>query len=815
MLDFRLPRLHSRVQHPTLFLLLNGSRQKLEHLIFFLSGLMAGGTAPSLVAAEVDESRLPPPAKIQVNFARDIKPILDTSCVRCHGPERPRSGFRLDNRVSALKGGKNGVDILPGNSAKSPLIHYVARVVPDIEMPPEGKGEPLSSDQVGQLRAWIDQGAVWEETEPTNLFDVRISPTVGSTFVNGDKNQFRAHYWQPDGVNGGLESFDLFTADRDTKLEVSGRLRRDDYRIVLNLDRNDVGFIHSGWDQFRKYYDDTGGYYAYPVPRLPQSLGTDLHLDQGKAWVDFGLTLPRWPRMVVGYEYDYRRGEEATTSWGSDGFPGDARNIAPTSKHIDEGVNIIKFDLDAEVQGVTIEDRFRGEFYRLNTSYTNLAARGFSQDAHDANTYFQGANSIRLEKKFKDWLFTSGGYFYSKLNADDTFTDATAFNNTVYLASVPNIVLERESHVFNVNALLGPFGGLTLSTGVQSEWTRQEGMGSGLLNGIAYARPPSANFDINPATLASDYDQNTISETVGVRYTKIPFTALFADARFRQETIGQSNSDIQPAPAQSFLENTSFRSSLADFRLGFSTSPWQSVTLSAHYRRYDDDSHYKTNQVSQPIGGYPGLLSWRDLVTDEVETKLVLHPVTWLKTTLTYQLLSTDYKQDTRPAYDVGVAPPYSDGGFILAGKYDAHIYSIGATLTPSQRLSFSGTFSYQDSTTTTAGGDLITPYKGSVYSALVGASYILNRSTDLLFNYGFSFGDYSQPDSPINPNSPPPLGIRYQQQALQAAVSHRLSKRLSTRLQFGFYYYDEPTTVSVNNYQAYSIFGTLTYRLR
>ena len=40
--------------------------------------------------------------------------------------------------------------------------------------------------------------------------------------------------------------------------------------------------------------------------QLPQSLGTDLHLDIGKAWIDFGLTLPHWPRMVLGYEYDYK-----------------------------------------------------------------------------------------------------------------------------------------------------------------------------------------------------------------------------------------------------------------------------------------------------------------------------------------------------------------------------------------------------------------------------------------------------------------------------------------------------------------------------
>ena len=49
--------------------------------------------------------------------------------------------------------------IVPGKSEKSPLVLAVARLVEDEAMPPDGKGDPLSKDQVGLLRAWIDQGA--------------------------------------------------------------------------------------------------------------------------------------------------------------------------------------------------------------------------------------------------------------------------------------------------------------------------------------------------------------------------------------------------------------------------------------------------------------------------------------------------------------------------------------------------------------------------------------------------------------------------------------------------------------------------------
>jgi len=780
----------------------------------FCSGFLAAGGAPGLVAAEGDTSKLPAPAAVQVDFARDIKPIFQASCIRCHGPEKPKSGFRLDNRAAALKGGNKGVDIVPGKSAESPLIQYVARLVPDQEMPPEGKGEPLTQPQVALLRAWIDQGATWEGVSATNVLDASISPTVGWTSVSGDKQKFREHYWRRYGIDGGLEEFSIFEQrDPDTRVSVDGHTLLDDYRLRLGIDRNDLGFVHSGWEQYRKYYDDTGG--LNPASgQPPLSLGRDLYLDLGKAWVDFGLTSPRWPRITLGYEYDYKRGEEAITSWGADAVGVSARNLAPASKHLDEGTHVIKFDLETEFKGITLQDQFRGEFYKLNSSYTNEAARqSILQKVNSSDTYFQGANSIRLEKKFKDWLFGSGGYFFSKLDADDSFTDDTTRNNTLYQAAVPHIALTRESHIFNLNGLLGPFDALTASVGVQTEWTRQEGFGDGQLNGIAYVQPPNPNLAINPATLSANYDQNTVSETAGLRYSKIPFTTLFADGRFQQESIGQSVSDLQPG--SSFLDHTSSTSSRSDLRAGFSTSPWRSVALNAHYRRYEDDSHYRTNEITQPLGGYPGFLSWRDLLTDEVETKLVLHPATWLKTDLSYQWVTTKYRQDTRPAFNPISGAILSPGGDILAGEYASHIYSLGMTLSPARRFIFSGTFSYQQTKTTTAGGGLVPPYLGGVYSTLVSGTYILNNSTDLLLNYSFSLGDYSQSNSQINPNSPPPLGIRYQQHGLQAAIAHRLSKDLSIRLQYGFYLYDEPTVAGVNDYRAQSVFATLRYRFR
>ena len=778
-------------------------------------------SAPVLFAAPeppVDESKLPAPASQQIDFARDIKPIFDASCLRCHSPPKPKSGFRLDNRESALKGGENGIDIVPGNSAKSPLIHFTAGLVSDMVMPPPGKGQPLTPEQIGLLRAWIDQGAPWGTLTPIYSSTVSLSPIFGGTSVSGDTHKFRELNWRREGPYGGLADFDLMQQpNADTTLDLYGHVLPQDYHVGLTLDRNDIGFIHSGVDQYRKYFDDTGGYDPSPSTPVPLSLNKDLYVDIGKAWVDFGLTLPNWPRMVFGYEYDYKRGTEATTSWGAAGNFPDNRNLAPTFRTIDEHTHIVKFDLDGEFHGVTVEDRFRGEFYGLNTHYTNSSARSVAGHPVDQNVtegghYFQGANTIRLEKQFKDWLFGSAGYLYSHLDANANFTNLTTVLNRSFAGSIPNITLERESHVANLNALVGPLDGLTVSAGGQSEWTRQNGFGSGKLNEYPFTKVAPGNLTIVPTTLSANYDENTTMENMTARFTKIPFTVLFLDIRFEQDHIGQLTSDLQPLPTGNFLENVDYSSQLRDMRLGFSTSPWRPVSFTMDYRRYENDSQYPTDQPPKPVGGYPDYFRSRELETDEVETKLVLRPCNWFKTTLSYELVTTDYRDNANPAFNqLNHNVVYSLGGELLTGHSESQIYTVSAIFTPHPRVYLSGSFSYQPSRTESASSTnpAVGLYRGDTYTADVSGTYVLSQTTDLTITGIFSDARYGQK----NGDATVPVDITYQEYSIQAGLTRRISKNLSGGLLYSFNYYHEPTSGNFNDFRAHTVFATLNFR--
>ena len=99
----------------------------------------------------------------KVDFALEIKPILESTCLSCHDPEKHKGDLLLDTRAAALKGGKDkGAAFVAGKPKESPL--YTSTILPpghDDIMPQ--KGDPLAREQTELLRAWIEQGADWPE----------------------------------------------------------------------------------------------------------------------------------------------------------------------------------------------------------------------------------------------------------------------------------------------------------------------------------------------------------------------------------------------------------------------------------------------------------------------------------------------------------------------------------------------------------------------------------------------------------------------------------------------------------------------------
>jgi formylglycine-generating enzyme required for sulfatase activity len=100
-------------------------------------------------------------ATAAVDFVKDIQPILEVHCTKCHGEDQKKGGLRLHTLADALKGGDSGPAFVAGKSKESRL--YISTTLkPDDDgfMPPPKEGA-LPKEQQAKLRQWIDEGAKW------------------------------------------------------------------------------------------------------------------------------------------------------------------------------------------------------------------------------------------------------------------------------------------------------------------------------------------------------------------------------------------------------------------------------------------------------------------------------------------------------------------------------------------------------------------------------------------------------------------------------------------------------------------------------
>ena len=133
----------------------------LPRLLLLLACLLRAslGLAAPLTAEQLQ--KLPPPATRPVDFQKDIKPLFEAACIKCHAKGKDKGGFSLETRQSFLKGGETEAGAHVGKSAESYIVELVAGIDPDNVMPK--KGAKWTPEQVGLLRAWIDHGAMWPD----------------------------------------------------------------------------------------------------------------------------------------------------------------------------------------------------------------------------------------------------------------------------------------------------------------------------------------------------------------------------------------------------------------------------------------------------------------------------------------------------------------------------------------------------------------------------------------------------------------------------------------------------------------------------
>src|SRR5262245_30913861 len=114
-----------------------------------------------------------------IQYNRDIRPILTEACFRCHGPAAKKGGFRLDLREAATGPAKSKkAPIVAGKPGESELIKRIFSDDPDEIMPPPTSHRPLKASEKELLKKWIADGAKyqkhWSFEPPTKVSPPKV-----------------------------------------------------------------------------------------------------------------------------------------------------------------------------------------------------------------------------------------------------------------------------------------------------------------------------------------------------------------------------------------------------------------------------------------------------------------------------------------------------------------------------------------------------------------------------------------------------------------------------------------------------------------
>lgn len=669
-----------------------------------------------------------------------------------------------------------------------------------------------------------DEAAAKPEAEDV----VVLTPIVTYVDVDGDANRFRADWWTKDEVTGGVDALVVERLlGKDWKLSLEGRaiFDMDDYRVRLEIAKPEVGYVRAGYTEYRKYYDNSGGFFNFPTAGPTQlDSGQDVHLDIGSVYVEFGLTLPKWPVLVLGYEHRFKDGQKSMIEWGTVSETPFSRNINDAVKTIDETVDIVKASVDYDIQNVHVGNEFRYELFEYNNMREDDTALtlpntlpGKSVEVHESYKHDAFFDTFHMDSHVNERMYWSAGYFFSTLAgrpgfAMDTIIDATnggTSSGTDKFWMLRSASLDQESHVLNLNLMYGPWAKTYAYAGFQAEKTETDGAADAILTETS--APSEA------ALISTRNDKDWFEERVGVRYVGIPFTTVYAEGKWQQGNIalfeeefitGTSDPAILSELQQRYTDTDVERK---DYRIGFNTAPIRRVTLSGYYRHQNRNNHYNNliDQIivddgvtleAEPQDGYSAFIDRQELDTDEFGAKVTVRPTSKLSVSFKYQLVNTDIETE----FDDPAANAQS-------GDYKSSIYSVSATVMPVSRMYCTALVSYQDTRTIAFanGSPAVLTYEGDVISVVASIGYAFDEKTDLRCDYSFSRANTFEDNSADGL----PLGLDYARHAVSVSLARELGKNVTGQLRYGFYDLQEDSTGGFNDYTAHLISGTVSMR--
>lgn len=645
--------------------------------------------------------------------------------------------------------------------------------------------------------------------EYRNWFDV----TVGGLIVDGNKAAAQRRSGLPATAFGGSQRFH-FEEDIGKKgiFKVDGRgiFDNEDYGLKLEWSETDKAFVRAGIDQYRTFYDGSGGWFP------GSNLWFDLYDDafdtvRGSAFFEGGLRMPNLPEITIRYDRSWRNGLKDSTHWGDSGLTGGTgpRALVPSYRDLDETTDTVSLDIRKTVGKVT----FGGAFAYEHTDLDNglYIRRSPTENADRRITHRESVETdLYSARAFADTIFNdkvrvTTSYAFTTLDTDlggsrIVGADYDALYDPVYgRRDIGFLGLtggsQLDQHVWNVNGMWTPVANLAIIPAFRVENQSLDGSSSWTDTGAETLARDAAN----------SRDMLDLSQQLELRYTGVTNVVLYARGDWVQGDGNLlENQVLRNAGVTEIHRDSDFDRFSQKYTAGTHWYPLKKLNVHAQYYRKMRSSDYDHDAASRIAvsGFYPAYIQAQDFTTDDVNVRVTWRPLDKLTLVSRYDLQFNTF--ETQPT---GLGTTEGAHG-------TAHILSETITWTPFSRFYLQPGVNYvldttkSDATSAVSTGSPLEEARNDYYSVTCTAGVVLDNKTDLQAQYTYYLSDNFRDVSA----STQPYGAGTEEHGILTSLIRRISPRLRVTLRYGFYTSRDELAGGFNDYDAHLVSTSAQY---
>ena len=643
-----------------------------------------------------------------------------------------------------------------------------------------------------------------EASEPSNW----ITFAMGGAFVSGDKAGMMSRTQTNGDFYGGISSLHYSKAINDsTTVTLDGHALPglEDYEFNLNLTKNDVGYIKTGYKQFRTWYDGSGGFLQGAQMATP-AWGDELSIDRGQFYVEAGLRMDKLPEITLSYKHDFRNGQTESLTWG-EGIPSGINNtfkLAPALWDIDEKTDTFQLDIQHTLGNTDLGLGL--VFEHSNYSETRTNTRGYvvtTPPATNANAYRDVvqtddcsmdlfAGNIHSVTRFNDQIWLTAGFAYNSVNTDTGGSSRTVMSGTPLYSGSRAEFYGPTSGGGNVNQTIGnlnlmwnPIPDLTITPSLRYEHEETDASSTN-----PFYLPQTPNV-ITLASASSDSEMDDTTGALDIRYTGFSDLVLYAKGewgRTNENLTWLDTTALNKTPRSRLDDNIETDS--MEYTVGANYYPCHGLSFSLQglysERNQSFDPTGNSGTGTQKLGSQSmtAVMLEHDTQIEDVNLRMTWRPLSNLTLVTRYDFGQTQfYNRGTNWAPGLPGSSPSGANiyGLIESGSVNCNILSESVTWYPMDRFYVQGTASFVWAHTNTNFTG-ITDSSDNYFSGSLTAGYAIDDRTEITGSLTYYGGNNYQAAA-----ASMGYGLNTQEYCASLGLTRKLTPNMIWSLRYAF----------------------------